>query len=196
MATGTQSKQVMLLVDYASLDTNPQKAVRKIQSEFEKNNLMVTSVEVAPKPVRRGSYTFKNVHLGFSDKQTVTFGVTTSGNIFQVKINGKDFAVHDQVDQRKSIAEIVERLNAGRSAWQKKLVAIKEPAATQKIKTSLKRQIENAKNRRDEAQKLIEESGQALQAKRDSLQAIQSNVTTVQSEIADLTAKIASKASV
>lgn len=188
-----QSKPNALLVDYETLVTNPQEALKKITGFFEKNGAVVSTVELDKTQKRSASYTYRLVHLGFPDSQIVSLGVTKNGDIFKVKINGKDFAVHNQKDQTESIKEIVGALNKGRAKWQRKLAAIKEPTASKKVTMSLKAKTADSHARLAIAQQAMQEATQQETDLTNQLSSISDNVVAVQHEIQDLKNQITSR---
>lgn len=61
----------------------------------------------------------KDVPIQFKDGQTVTLGVKDTGDVYQVKINGRLVAIKEQDDDKKAIAEISAMLEKSRAAFQK-----------------------------------------------------------------------------
>lgn len=61
----------------------------------------------------------KELLLTFKDGQSVTVAVKSTGDVYQVKINGRLVAIKEQEDEKKSMAEILALLDKSRAAFQK-----------------------------------------------------------------------------
>ena len=68
---------------------------------------------------------YREAQFGFADSQTVSFGITQSGDVYQVKINGKPFPLKYQDDHIKAISEIVAGMSKGRAKFQAALAKVK-----------------------------------------------------------------------
>lgn len=97
------------------------KAARDVSKQFSRSATHVVSHAVDEKLTRRAGVSFRNLSLTFADSQTVTMGVKTSGDVFEVKVNGKVIPIANQDDHARAIAEIADRLESTRSAFQKAL---------------------------------------------------------------------------
>jgi len=119
-------------------------AVKKIKNRFEKLGVKVANVEVPDKMKRTLGVTYREVFVLFEDHQTVTFCIKKTGDIFQIKLNGKAIPIHDQDNQEAAIAEIAERVSAGSSTflkkWQKKYANITVPAPKKQGTAVVKRE--------------------------------------------------------
>lgn len=186
------NKKNPILIDYDKLATDKDAAMKRVVGIFESNGANVVSAEVDPKPRRVANYTFRLVHLTFPDSQQVTFGVTQNGDIYQVKINNKVFAIHNQHDQAESVKEIVAALDRGRSSWQKKLALIKEPSPSKRVTMSLKQKTTDAQARLATANEAVAEAAAQERALNEQLQTLNSNKATVLQEIQDLEQQITS----
>lgn len=114
------NKPINLIFSFDDL-TKRDKAVREITREFQKLGDTVVATDIPERIKRTAGISYREVNLSFADSQTVTFCVKKSGDIFQVKINGKVMPMKEQGDQKKAVKEISDYLNKGRAAFQKKL---------------------------------------------------------------------------
>lgn len=90
----------------------------------------------------------KELLLTFKDGQSVTVAVKSTGDVYQVKINGRLVAIKEQEDDKKSMAEILALLDKSRAAFQKQQAKqkVKLPAgvktAAPKMKETLLARID------------------------------------------------------
>lgn len=123
-----------LILDFFNL-SEKDKAIAKAKRAFEKAGATVTSVDVDAKVKRVANVSSRDVHFGFADSQTASFGVTQTGDVFQVKINGRLTPLKNQDDHLKAISEIVAAMAKGRAKFQ---------AALAKVKVDLPKSIRTA----------------------------------------------------
>lgn len=97
------------------------KALRAFTRAFNRLGANVVQTEVPQRIKRTAGISYKEVNLTFADSQVVTLCVKKTGDIFQVKLNGKALPIHNQDDQKKAIKEIVDAMDSGRAAFQRKL---------------------------------------------------------------------------
>ncbi len=97
------------------------KALKKLAQAFMRAGTPVAATDVDPKTKRTSGMNYRVVLLTFADNQKVQLGVKTTGDIFEVKINGSVLPIKAQDDQRKAVAEIVKALDSGRAKFQAKL---------------------------------------------------------------------------
>ena len=92
---------------------------------FSRAGVSVVSASVDQATKRTSGISYREMKLAMSDSQTVVFRVTLTGDIFQVRINGRVKPIMDQEDHVKAVAEIARALDAGRTAFQKRLARAK-----------------------------------------------------------------------
>lgn len=97
------------------------KALRTFTRAFGRQGANVVQTEVPQRIKRTAGISYKEVNLTFADSQTVTLCIKKTGDIFQVKLNGKALPIRNQDDQKKAIKEIVDAMDSGRAAFQRKL---------------------------------------------------------------------------
>ena len=117
-------KPLNLIFSFEDL-TQKDKAVREITREFQKLGVVVVATDIPSATKRTAGITYREVNLSFADSQTVTFCVKKTGDIFQVKLNGRVLPMKEQGDQTKAIKEIADAMDKGRAAFQKKLANAK-----------------------------------------------------------------------
>lgn len=115
-----------LLFDFQNLNDKAA-AVKKAAQAFARAGANVVSSDVDKTTSRRAGITFRNVHFTFADGQTVTMAIKQSGDVFEVKLNGKLIPIRNQDDHGEAIKEVVGRLDAGRAAFQKAMAKVKVP---------------------------------------------------------------------
>lgn len=139
------------------------KALRTFTRAFGRLGANVVQTEVPQRIKRTAGISYKEVNLTFADSQTVTLCVKKTGDIFQVKLNGKALPIRNQDDQKKAVKEIVDAMDSGRAAFQRKLARTQvkvptgiktaapriEAVLTEKV-TSLKDAIAEVNKRCDE----------------------------------------------
>lgn len=153
-----------ILFDFENLKPEG-KSIKEVIKYFTRAGVTVIESNIS-NAKRSSGITYKEVMLTMADSQIVVFKVKQTGDIYQVTINGKLFAVHNQDSHASAIGEIAQALDAGRAAFQKKLAK-----AQVKLPPSIKTSQPNMEK--------------ALIEKRDSLkEAIQA----VEDEIASLAA--------
>ena len=131
------------------------KALRQIQRTFVRLGENVVQTDIPSQTKRRAGISYKEVTLTFADGQSVTFGVKKTGDIFQVKLNGKQMPIRNQDDQKKALEEIASAMDKGRAAFQKRQALIKvEPPKN--IRTAAPKMQEVLANRKAELLAAIE----------------------------------------
>lgn len=97
---------------------------------------------------------YRELSINFMDNQSVTLRFNESGDIYKVKIDGKETPITNQDDHKAAIEEIVKKLNAGRVKYQAVLAKRANPTPKSDIPrtsttTTKKKQIENLTVQRD-----------------------------------------------
>ncbi|MBC7621248.1 MAG: hypothetical protein H7293_20065 [Candidatus Saccharibacteria bacterium] len=154
-----------LLFDFEN-PSSKDRAVREVVKLFTKSGAQVVTSEVAKVTQRRAGVVFRNVSFTFADGQMVIMGVKATGDVFEVRINGKATPLKYQDDHAKAVAEIAQRMDLARSAFQKQLA---------RIRTTLPASIKISR-----PNMLV-----ALESQRDSLKVA---VTEAKATLAELTA--------
>lgn len=115
-----------LIFDFENLAAKD-KAVKETIRLFGRAGANVVTSEVAKTLSRRAGVSFRNIDFTFADGQTVTLSVKNTGDVFEVKVNGKATPLRQQDDHAKAIVEIADRMDKGRGAFQRAMARVKVP---------------------------------------------------------------------
>ena len=169
-----------LLFSFEDL-SDKDKTLRQIQRTFSRMGANVVQTDIPTSTKRRAGISFKEVTLTFADGQTVTFCVKKTGDIFQVKLNNKALPIRNQDDQKKALQEIVDAMDKGRTAFQKRQAMIKvQPPKT--IRTAAPKMQEGLANRKTELQAAIEEAKTELASIRQQIVDIDAEISKYQTD--------------
>lgn len=119
-----------LLFSFEDLGTKSDKALVKLKQYFKRVGCPVATAEPGAKTLRTAGISYRELALGFGDSQKVTLRIKQTGDVYQVLINGKLVPIKSQDDQVGAVAEIAQKLEAGRAKFQKMLANIKIPLPT------------------------------------------------------------------
>lgn len=144
------------------------KATKEAVRYFKRAGAEVAQSAVSMSTKRTAGVSYREMMLTFADSQVVTLRVKQTGDIYQVLLNGAVIPIKNQDDHAKAIAEIVERLDAGRAKFQKKLAAalVKLPAS---IRTAAPKLREALIQKRDSLK-------ESIASVRDEILAIRASV--------------------
>ncbi|MCA8037130.1 hypothetical protein LGM46_29620 [Burkholderia arboris] len=161
-----------LIFDFYNL-SGSDAATRTAKRYFLRAGAQVTSVDVDATTKKIGGVEYREVQFGFADSQNVRFGVTASGDVAQVQLNGKPFPIKAQDDHVKAIAEIVSALDRGRKRFQAKLarVPVKLPPSIRTAVPNVERQLREQLAAVDESIDAAKQRLWTLQARAESLSA-------------------------
>lgn len=150
-----------LLINFDDLKQGD-RALRKLTQAFARAGAPVVSAEIGDKPKRTSGVTYREVFLAFADSQQVVLSVKTTGDIWQVKLNGSVVPLRNQDDHKKAVSELVQKLEAGRAKFQAKLAkqGTELPkgvrATTPRIEVALQKRSDELDGQIAEARKTIE----------------------------------------
>lgn len=137
------------------------RALREAQRLFNRAGAVVVSSEVDAALGRRAGVSFRNVHFTFADGQRVTFAVKLTGDVFEVRLNGKAVPLRNQDDHAKAIGEIAERMDTARGAFQRALAKVRVPLPPS-IRVSRTSMLETLTARRDDLRAAVEQGRATL----------------------------------
>ena len=100
-------------------------AVKRLVQAFTRAGATVASSDIDPKTKRTSGVNYRQVLITFTDNQKVLLGVKTTGDIFEVRVNGSALAIKNQDNQVKAVGEIARALDAGRAKFQAKMARTK-----------------------------------------------------------------------
>nr|WP_319566314.1 hypothetical protein [uncultured Rhodoferax sp.] len=143
-----------LVFDFEKASTKDS-AVKAAVRLFLRAGAQVVSSSVDQAISRKAGVTYRNVNFTFADGQTVTLGVKSTGDVFEVKINGKPTPLRNQDDHALAIAEIATKMDVGRSKFQKILALVKIPLPPS-IRTSRANMIIALTAKRDNLKAAVE----------------------------------------
>jgi hypothetical protein len=115
-----------LIFDIYNL-SHKDKAIADAKKAFKKAGATVVSVDVDAKTKKALGIEYREVQFGFADSQTVRFGVNASGDVAQVRINGKAVPLKNPDDHAEAIKEIAAAMDKGRTKFQAALAKTKTP---------------------------------------------------------------------
>lgn len=150
-----------LLFDFQNL-SDKERTVRRAVQAFTRAGASVVSSEVDAALSRRSGISFRAVHFTFADGQMVTMAIKQSGDVFEVKLNGKVIPIRHQDDHAAAIKEVVGKLDAGRSAYQKALAKVKVPLPPA-VRVSRAALIQAKEQRRDDLKTAVGEAEKTLE---------------------------------
>lgn len=137
------------------------RAIREATKLFQRAGAQVVSSTVDATPSKRAGVKFRGVNFTFADGQTVILNVKDTGDVFEVKINGKLTPLRYQDDHAKAIGEITDRMEAGRGAFQRALAKVRIPLPPS-IRVSRAGMVKALTERRDNLKVALEEARTTL----------------------------------
>lgn len=114
-----------IILNFDEMGSKKDAATRAIVKAFAKAGATVAQGDVTQGVKRTSGVNYREMLLTFADSQTVTLMVKQSGDIYQVKVNGKVMPIKNQDEHQAAVAEITSKMDSERSAFQKKLASIK-----------------------------------------------------------------------
>lgn len=150
-----------LLFSFDDLGTKSDKALVKLKQYFSRTNTPVVTAEPGAKTLRTAGISYRELFLLFGDSQRVTLRIKQTGDVYQVLINDKLTPLKAQDDHIKAVAEIAQKLDAGRDKFQKALANVKVPLP-KGIRTAAPKLEEQLKVREEELDTAISEAQQEL----------------------------------
>lgn len=160
-----------LVIDYEKLLESQKTAPKDLLKVFTRAGAEIASSWVG-KAKREAGVSFKPVTLVFADSQEVELRVKQTGDIYQVRMNGKVQPVKEQDDQKKAIAEIVGMVEGNAKRFQAALLRrkVKLPKG---IKSTVKRKEEVYTARKSELQAQIADADAEISRLEKELATIQ-----------------------
>lgn len=141
-----------ILLDFNEMGGAKDAATKAIKKAFAKAGAVVAQADVSAGAKRTSGITYREMLLIFADSQTVSLMVKQSGDIFQVRLNGKVIPIKSQDDHQAAANELAAKMNAGRTAFQKKLASVKAalPATIRTAAPKLETALTERANQLDE----------------------------------------------
>lgn len=110
-----------LAFSYDELGTAGGKAAKRLAGLFGRAGAHVVATTADPRVRRTSGVTYRDVSLTFADGQQLTVSVKPTGDVFQVKVNGKPVPIRNQDDHMAAVGEIAKYMETGRAKFQVKL---------------------------------------------------------------------------
>lgn len=136
--------------DFDAMGSKKDAATKAVARYFTRAGEDVVQMDVSSGVKRTSGISYREMLLTFADGQTVAFFIKQHGDIYKVKLNGRELPITAQDDQAKAIGEIVKAMNSGRSKFQ---------AALAKVRVALPASIRTAAPRMEVA---LQEKSNAL----------------------------------
>ncbi|THA04367.1 hypothetical protein [Rodentibacter pneumotropicus] len=150
----------MIIFDFEKMNGKNDKSTKDVIKIFTKAAITVASSDLSA--IKRTSgISYKELSLTFADSQQVIFQIKQTGDIFKVKINGKEMPIKNQQNIDAAIQEIITKLDKGRLDFQKKLARTKV-APPPKIKSTVAGEEAKLTQREKELDELIAEADKTL----------------------------------
>lgn len=141
--------------------TRKDKAVKELEKHFKRAGANPVSVDVDSRVKRTSGVSYREISLTFSDSQVVKLRIKRPGDIFQVMLNRKVMPMANQDDHTKAIGEIVQAMDRGRTAFQKRLAKAKVKLP-KRMKTAAPRMEKRLEEKRDALREAVEDARQQL----------------------------------
>lgn len=141
-----------LIFSFDDMGSKKDAATRAVVRYFARAGSHIVQGDISPNIKRSSCVSYREMVLTFADSQVVTFSIKQSGDIFQVKLNGRIVPLKHQDDQVAAIGEMVGMMDVGRSKFQ---------AAMAKVRIQLPDSIRTAAPRMEVA---LQEKSAALDA--------------------------------
>ena len=136
-----------LQIDYDGLGANAATATHRVTQLMAREGLKVVEVKSDGRTRRTAGISYREVTMAFADSQHLLLRVKSTGDVYQVLVNGKVVPIKAQDDPSKAVAELVTMLDTGRARFQKRLAMLQMrpppglKTAAPKLRDALKAQI-------------------------------------------------------
>lgn len=153
-----------LVFNFDEMGSKKDAATRAVVRYFARAGSHIVQGDVSPNIKRSSGVSYREMLLTFADSQVVIFSIKQSGDIFQVKLNGKVVPLKQQDDQVAAIGDLVKMMDAGRSKFQAAMakVRIKLPDSIRTAAPKLEVALQEKANALDEAITAIKDDIAAL----------------------------------
>lgn len=141
--------------------TQKDKSIKVLEKHLKRAGANVVSVDIEPRIKRSSGVSYREVSLTFSDSQMVKLRIKRPGDIYQVMLNRKVIPMTNQDDHAKAIGEIVQAMDRGRSAFQKRLAKAKVKLP-KRMATAAPRMERRLEEKRDALKEAVEDARQRL----------------------------------
>ena len=145
------------------LSVGKKQAPKKLVTAFKRAGAEIAASWIGDKSVRESGVTYRTIGFGMADSQEIILRVKQTGDIYQVRMNGKVLPLKQQDDVKLALVEIVKALDANTNKFQKALSRKKAtpPKGTATTRTT---RIKALEEQEAELDGLIEEARSKLTA--------------------------------
>ena len=153
-----------LAFNFDEMGSKKDAATRAVVRYFGRAGSHIVQGDVSPNVKRSSGVSYREMLLTFADSQVVIFAIKQSGDIFQVKLNGKVVPLKQQDDQVAAIGDVVKMMDACRSKFQAAMakVRVKLPDGIRTAAPKLEIALQEKANALDEAISAINDDIAAL----------------------------------
>lgn len=130
------------------------KAGKAIAKYFKRAGVSIVSHDVDTKIKRSSGIKYREMLLTFADSQTIKLRIKETGDIYQVLLNNRLTPMKNQDDHVKAVAELAQKMDAGRTKFQQKLAKAKVKLPP-KVKTAAPNMIKALTEKRDALKEAI-----------------------------------------
>jgi hypothetical protein len=152
-----KAASMSLVFNFDELKTNEKTAPKSLLQIIRRAGSTVASSWVDGKTRRENAISFKQIHLVFADSQEAVLRVKQSGDIYQVRLNGRAIPIKHQDDHKRAVIELIDAVDANLSKFQQKLAKAKV-ALPVGIKSTVTRKEDALKQRLIELDQAISEA--------------------------------------
>lgn len=135
-----------LLFSFEEMGNAKDKVIKSVIKSFNKSLNAGTSVIEKMTEVsaikRTSGISYRELNFTCEDSQRIVLMVKNSGDIFRVKLNGRELPIKNQHDHDLAIKEIAAKVISGSAAFQKRLTAEKKSISVPKMQSTVKKEEE------------------------------------------------------
>lgn len=139
------------------------KAVKELVKLFASEKAKAIDVKVDRKTSRKAGIEYRNVALTFDDSQRITMGFTSTGDVFEARVNGRMLPISNQDDTAEAVKELAAYMASKRQSFQRSMQRIKLPNPPG-IRTSKLSQLQAKIEKRDALVEVVASKEQELAA--------------------------------
>jgi hypothetical protein len=130
------------------------KAVKEVVKNLERYGLKVIASEFDAKTTKRAGVSFRYLNLTFGDGQKAALGIKETGDVFEIKINGKAVPITNQDDHADALKELADQVDRRRAAFQRAMARAQVPIPPS-VRTSRTVTLLKLTERRDALQEVV-----------------------------------------
>lgn len=113
-----------LLIDYEGLATNATRAAKALTTMLLRAGVEAIKVESDGRTKRIAGISYRELVFTFADSQSLALRIKATGDVYEVRVNGKVTPIKEQDDAKKAAAELAGLLDRTRAKFQKRMAAV------------------------------------------------------------------------